>query len=175
MRSFKDYLTESVRKYDFKIKIAKDCTSEQEDLLKKILERFSISEFTKKRKTPIQDLPLDFPTLKNTEVSIYEVSLEYPTTPQELHSVISSGMSINEAAVVVRNPGEPGEAYQAPKEAREGALLNDSEYKESPNANFDEYYGEKYNTKFLQALNKDLNELRKARGEVIPGSDQSSN
>ena len=175
MRSFKEYLIESARKYDFKIKIAKDCTTEQETLLKGILERFSVAEFKKSGKTPIQDLPLDFPTLKNTEVCIYEVTLDYPTTPQELHSYISSNMGLSEACVVVRNPGEPGEAYQTPKESREGALLNDPDYKESPNANVDDYYGEKYNTKFLQALNTDLKELRKARGEVIPGSDQSSN
>ena len=175
MRSFKEYLTESARKYDFKIKIAKDCSSEQEALLKRILERFGVADFKRTGKTPIQDLPLDFPTLRNTEVCIYEVTLDYPTTPQELHSHISSGMGLTEACVVVRNPGEPGEAYQAPKEKREGALLTDSEYKEAPNANVDDYYGEKYNTKFLQALNKDLKELRKARGEVIPSSDQSSN
>jgi hypothetical protein len=175
MRSFKEYLTESARKYDFKIKIAKDCSSEQESLLKRILERFGVADFKKTGKTPIQNLPLDFPTLKNTEVSIYEVTLDYPTTPQELQSHIGSGLGLTEAFVVVRNPGEPGESYQAPKETREGALLNDSEYKESPNANVDDYYGEKYNAKFLQALNSDLKDLRKARGEVIPGSDQSSN
>jgi hypothetical protein len=175
MRSFKEYLIESKRKYDFKIKIAKDCTTEQEDKLKGILERFSVAEFKKSGKTPIQDLPLDFPTIKNTEVCIYEVTLNYPTTPQELHSHISAGMGFNEACIIVRNPGEPGEAYQSPKESREGALLTDPDYKESPNANADDYYGEKYNTKFLQALSTDLKELRKARGEVIPGSDQSSN
>lgn len=81
-----------------------------------MLERFSVSGFKKSGKTPIQELPLDFPTLRNTEVNIYEVTLDYPTTPQELTEYISSNMGISAQRLVVRNPNEPGEQYQAPAE-----------------------------------------------------------
>lgn len=168
MRSFKEYLTESTRKYDFRIKVASDVTSEHEARLKGLLERFSVAEFKKVSKTPIQNLPLDFPTLRNTEVHIFEVTLDYPTTPQELHEFISAGMNISKGHLVVRNPSEPGEEYQKPVEPRTEALLNDPEYKESPNANPDDYFGEKYNEKFLKTLNDDLKNMRKERGEVIP-------
>ena len=144
MRSFKEYLTESVKKYDFKIKVAQECTSESETKMKGLLERFSVAEFSKKGKTPIQQLPLDFPKIKNAEVSIYEISLNYPTTANELHKYLTAELGINENYMVVRSPLEPSEEYQAPVEKREGALLSDSTYKESPNAKFDDYYGEKY-------------------------------
>jgi hypothetical protein len=172
MRSFKEYLTESVKKYDFKIKVAAECTSEQEAKLKGLLERFSVAEFKKSGKTPIQELPLDFPTLRNAEVHIYEVTLDYPTTPHELHEYLSSGMNLTKNHLVVRNPKEPSEEYQQPVTERTGALLTDPDYKESPNANHDDYYGEKYNAKFLQGLNADLKQMRKERGEVIPSSTQ---
>jgi hypothetical protein len=47
-------------------------------------------------------------------------------------------------------------------------LLTDSEYKESPNANFDDFYGDKYNTGFVKELNDVLKLQRKERGEEIP-------
>lgn len=172
MRSFKEYLTESVKKYDFKIKVAQECTSESEAKMKGLLERFSVAEFSKRGKTPIQQLPLDFPKIKNAEVSIYEISLNYPTTANELHKYLTAELGINENYMVVRSPLEPSEEYQAPVETREGALLSDSTYKEAPNAKFDDYYGEKYNTSFLKQLNADAAARRKERGEQIPTSGQ---
>jgi hypothetical protein len=174
MRSFKEYLTESAKKYDFRVKVAGTFTAEQETKLQGLLSRFSVAEFKKTGKTPIQNLPLDFPKLKNVEVSIYEVSLDYPTTQFELTEYLASGLGVAGESIVVRKPGEPLEEYQTPSEKREGALLTDSEYKEAPNADSNDFYGEKYNTKFLQSLSKDAAERRKARGEVIPSSDQSS-
>jgi hypothetical protein len=170
MRSFKEYLTESVRKFDFRIKVAQECTSEDETKLKGLLERFSVADFKKTGKTPIQQLPLDFPQVQNTEVHIYEVSLNYPTTPQELLEYLSSGMGVNKANMVVRNPREPSEEYQAEHTPREGALLNDGEYKESQNAKHSDYFGNEYNVKFLQGLTADLKKMREARGEVIPST-----
>ena len=172
MRSFKEYLTESVKKYDFRIKVAQECTTDNEAKMKGLLERFGVADFSKKGKTPIQQLPLDFPKIKNAEVSIYEVSLSYPTTSNELHKYLTAEMGINENYMVVRSPAEPTEEYQAPAEKREGALLTDSEYKEAPNAKFDDYYGEKYNTSFLKQLNADAAERRKQRGEQIPSAGQ---
>jgi len=170
MRSFKEYLTESVRKFDFRIKVAQECTSEDETKLKGLLERFSVADFKKTGKTPIQQLPLDFPQVQNTEVHIYEVSLNYPTTPQELLEYLSSGMGVNKANMVVRNPREPSEEYQAEHTPRDGALLLDGEYKESQNAKHSDYFGNEYNVKFLQGLTADLKKMREARGEVIPST-----
>ena len=173
MRSFKEYLTESVRKFDFKIKVEQECTSEHETKLKVLLERFSVAGFNKAGKTPIQSFPLDFPKLKNRDVSIYEVTLEYPTTPFELTEYLSFGLGVTNEELVVRAPGEPTEQYQQPQgEHRTGALLNDPDYKESPNSKFDDYYGDKFNSSLIKELNATMKEQRKARGEQIPGDEQ---
>lgn len=168
MKNFKDYLSESTKKYDFKIKIAGEFTTEQANTMKALLGRFQVSGFKSSGKTPIQELPLDFPKIKNAEVCIYEATLDYPTTAWELHEYLSSNMGISKDAIVVRRPGEPQEEYQQTKEERKGPLLTDSEYKESPNAKFEDYYGDKYNTGFVKELNDILKLQRKARGEVIP-------
>lgn len=172
MKNFKEYLTESRKQYDFRVKIAGDFTAEQESNMKVLLGRFTESETlssVKKSKTPIQALPLDFPQVKNCEVNIYEFTLDYPTTQQELTEYLTSNLGVSKQHLVVRRPGEPGEEYQHIEDKpREGALLDDPDYKEAGNAQFEDYYGDKYNTGFVKELNDLLKLERKARGEVIP-------
>jgi hypothetical protein len=170
MKTFAEYLTESKKQYDFRIKIAGDFTSEQESSLKTCLEKYSVSNFKKAGKTPIQQLPLDFPQVKNCEVNIFEVTLDYPTTQFELTEFISQQCSIHKSHLAVRRPGEPSEEYQEPVEKRKDALLNDPNYKEAGNPKFEDYYGDKYNSGFLKELNDVLKLQRKARGEQIPNS-----
>lgn len=171
MKSFKEYLTESTKRYDFKIKVACECTAEQEEKLKGLLDRFSVADFKKAGKTPIQSLPLDFPKLRNRNVSVYEVSLSYPTTSFELTEYLSSNLGFTTEELVVRSPHEPIEEYQQPKEERKGALLTDPDYKESPNAKFEDYYGDKFNASLIKELNAEMKQRRTDRGEKIPGGD----
>jgi hypothetical protein len=171
MKNFKEYLSESKKQYSFRVKVAGNFSSEQEQKMKTCLERYSVGGFKKVGKTPIQTLPLDFPQVKNCEVNIFEVTLDYPTTPFELTEFLSSELKIGKQNLVVRNPNEPGEMYQAPVEKREGALLNDSEYKEAENHKFEDFYGDKYNSQFVKELNNLLKLERKARGEQIPESE----
>ena len=127
MKSFKEHLTESKRSYPFKVKIAGEFTTEQETTLRSLLDRYKIEGFKKTGKTPVQSLPLDFPQLRNCEVNIFEVVVDYPVASYELQNYLAGGLKISEQAIVVRKPGEPSEQYQEPHEKREGALLNDSE------------------------------------------------
>jgi hypothetical protein len=170
MKNFKEYLSESAsaKKHDFRVKVAGEFTTEQEGKLKSMLDRFQVDKFKKVGTTPIQQLPLDFPRVKNCEVHIYEFTVDYPTTQQELTEYLTQGLSVSKQHLVVRRPGEPTEEYQTPVEKREGALLNDPDYKEAENATFEDYYGSKYNSGFVKELNDILKLQRKARGEEIP-------
>ena len=170
MKNFKDHLQESVlaKKYEFRVKVAGDFTTEQEAKLQTMLDRFKVGAFKKVGTTPIQSLPLDFPQVKNCEVSIYEVSLDYPTTQQELTEYLTQGLSVSKQNLVVRRPGEPSEEYQHEEPKRDGALLNDPDYKEAGSPKFEEYYGTEYNKSFVKELNDLLKLERKARGEEIP-------
>lgn len=170
MKNFKEYLSESytAKKHDFRVKVAGEFTTEQEAKLKTMMDRFQVDKFKKVGTTPIQTLPLDFPHVKNCEVHIYEVTVDYPTTQQELSEYLTQGLLVSKQNLVVRRPGEPSEEYQTPVEKREGALLNIPDYKEAENANFEDYYGSKYNSGFVKELNDILKLQRKARGEEIP-------
>lgn len=170
MKNFKEHLKEGLqaKQRDFRVKVAGDFTAEQESKMKSMLDRFKVGAFKKVGTTPIQQLPLDFPQLKNCEVSIYEVTLEYPATQFELTEYLSQGLEVSKQRLVVRRPGEPLEEYQQEEPAREGALLNDPDYKEAGSPQFDDYYGSTYNASFLKELNDVLKLQRRDRGEEIP-------
>jgi len=172
MKNFKEHLQEGqqLRKHEFRVKVAGDFTAEQEAKLKTMLERYQVSGFKKIGVTPIQSTPLDFPQIKNCEVKIYEVTLDYPTTQQELTEYLTSGLEVSKQRLVVRRPNEPSEEYQNQEPKREGALLNDPDYKEAENAKFEDFYGTKYNSGFVKELNDLLKLERKARGEQIPSA-----
>ena len=169
-KNFKDYLSEGVstKKHQFRVKVAGDFTTEQEGKLKTMMERFQVDAFKKVGITPIQSLPLDFPQVRNCEVHIFEVTVDYPTTQQELTEYLSTGLGVSRQKLVVVRPGEPSEQYQEPVEKREGALLDDPDYKEAGSPQFEDYYGDKYNSGFVKELNDILKLQRKARGEEIP-------
>ena len=168
MKTFTQYLSESTKKYDFRVKVAGEFTTEQEASMKSLLNKYAVSGFKKTGTTPIQSLPLDFPQVKNCEVSIYEVVLDYPTTQQELTEYLTAELKVNKRNLVVRSPFEHTEEYQHTEPKREGALLNDPDYKEAGSPQFEDYYGDKYNSGFVKELNDILKLQRKARGEEIP-------
>ena len=112
MKNFADYLTESKKTYEFKIGIAGALPEGCEDMIDTGLQRFGCQKMSAGKKTPIQERPLDFPQLENTEVTYYEVELSYPTTIQVLQEYLGSVCSVPQSHIIVRNPNEPQELYQ---------------------------------------------------------------
>lgn len=165
---FKQYLAEAVKQYDFKVKIAGECTKEHCDKIKTAMAKYEVANFKGPKSTPIQEVPLDFPTLKNEQVNIFDVTVNYPTTPQELRSYLANTLKKSEALVVVRNAGEPLEQYQEittddkPYEPK----LSDAEYKDAPKINAEEHYGDKYNMSLLKELTKMKQEQEKEQPSV---------
>lgn len=176
MKTLKEYISESFqgKKYPFKLKIAGDLAEDTETKIKSLLEKFGVDKFAKISTTPIQSLPLDFPTMNNVNVSIYEVTLNYPTTPQELHGYICGNAKLPAGSVVVRNPLEPTEAYQEETEKRKGALLDDPDYKEAGKIKSEDYYGGKYNQNLLKELAKESKARAKSQGLKIPTEGEKS-
>ena len=112
MKTLKEYLTESKKVYSFKIKVAGELPESFQENLKTSLERCKVAKLEKISTTPIQSLPLDFPTMSNCEVHIFEVTCEYPITSPEISSDIKS-LGIVEDRFRVRGSDEPSEMEQA--------------------------------------------------------------
>ena len=112
MKSFKEFLTESKKTYEFKIGVAGNCPDDCVETLETALKKFNVINMTSGKKTPIQERPLDFPQLQNTEVTYFEAEVEYPTTPQVLQEYLGKCCGIDQSHIIVRNANDPREEYQ---------------------------------------------------------------
>ena len=159
MSTFKDYLTESTKSYDYKIKIAGEPKDIDKNALETALQKFDLASMSAGKSTPIMTLPLDFPRLSNEQVTIFDVTTNYPESPRVMHEYLSDLLRIPMTHIVVKKPGEPSEEYQdemqVAKKSEYANKLHDIEYKDAPKVNPDEHTGDKYNMGLLKELLKD--------------------
>ena len=175
MTDFKQYLTESTKEYSYRIKIAGDLSEDFATKLESILKKYDVKSLSKGKKTPIQEMPLDFPSLRNEAVTIFELTTMYPASVFEMHSHISDNMRVQPNCLVVRKPNEPTEQYQADmnvkiKEFR--SVLQDIEYKDAPKVKADEIYGDKANQSLLKELLKARKDFDAAQFAAKPKVEQ---
>jgi hypothetical protein len=161
MTDFKQYLAESTKEYNYKIKVAGDLSEDFGSKLETVLKKYEIKTLSKGKKTPIQEVPLDFPHLKNEAVTIFELTTMYPASVFEMRTLVADSMRLHPNQIVVRKPGEPTEEYQeemktkAEKKSEFKSMLQDVEYKDAPKVKADEVYGDRANQSLLKELLKD--------------------
>ena len=152
MKSFNEYLTESKKTYEFKVKVAGDLKYEFSSKLNSAMERFSVVTVSKGKRTPITETPLDFPELKNTNVTVFDVEVNYPTTPQVLETYISQICGCPASHIRVRTANQSAEQVQEEankKEAKDKPLLGQCDPAPS---NHQDLVGDKKVSSFLKDL-----------------------
>ena len=120
MSTFTHYLTEAAKSYDYKVKVAGTIADDFKNRMETALQKFELAKMSAGKKTPIQSVPLDFPRLSNEEVTIFDVTTNYPCSTNELTEYLADYMNINASLIVVRKPGEPTEEYQQEAPQRRG-------------------------------------------------------
>ena len=159
MSTFQQYLTESSKSYDYKIKICGEPKDIDSNRLETALQKFEVAKMSAGKKTPIQSLPLDFPALSNESVTIWDVTTNYPASVREMKEYLADYMNISPAHVVVRKPNEPTEEYQEQMEVAKTSeyknKLLDIEMTDSPKVNAEDFHSTKANMSLLKELLKD--------------------
>jgi hypothetical protein len=172
MSTFTQYLTESAKQYDYKIKVAGELDKDFADKLETALGKFDVAKLSAGKSYPIQETPLDFPQFKNTNVTIFDAVTNYPASVFELSEYLANYLNLARNQIVVRKPGEPTEEYQANEKVKNefASVLQDVEYKDAPKTKADEVYGDNANQSLLKELLKD----RQAKFEVAKGEDNKT-
>ena len=111
MSTFTQYLAESSKSYDFKIKVAGQLSDDFASRMETALAKFEVASMSAGKKTPIMTMPLDFPSLSNEEVTIFDVTTNYPASSGVMKEYLSDCLGVNASKIVVRKPGEPTEEY----------------------------------------------------------------
>jgi hypothetical protein len=187
MSTFTQYLTEAAKSYDYKIKVAGSIEKDFKNRMETALQKFELAKMSAGKKTPIQSMPLDFPALSNEEVTIFDVTTNYPVAVNVLKEYLADYMNMNVSMIVVRKPGEPTEEYQDQMaDAGKSEFANkvaDVEQKFQDNApngrgKADDLSGDKYNMGLLRELMKtkaDNTPIEKgtdnAVGKIAPSED----
>ena len=157
-KSFVSYVAETKTDYKYVLKFAvNEMNDDMIDMLESSLKKYDLKSASSFRKTPIQESPLDFPNIKNTPVFICDLVLGYPGSLDFLRTYICNNMGISPQQLAVYSENDPrqietdlyldrnSEEYKKKYKARLG-----SDYEETETVP----YGEKYNTSFLQELEK---------------------
>lgn len=87
MKNFKDYLAESQRTYNYRMKIVGDVEPAVMKALEEKLKQFDPVKISPVKKTPIQLKPADFPAHANESVSAMECEFRYPAIEPQIQQI----------------------------------------------------------------------------------------
>ena len=174
MSTFSQYLTEATKSYDYKIKVAGMVADDFASKMESALAKFDVANMSAGKKTPIMTMPLDFPMLSNEEVTIYDVTTNYPASVREMKEYLSDILRIPATHIVVKKPGEPTEEYQDQMQVAQNSeyknKLLDIEYKDAPKVKGEDFHSTQANMSLLKELLKD----REKSYEIEKGSDNKT-
>ena len=87
MKNFQQYLAESERTYNYRIKFVGDAAPGFLGALEDKLKQFDIVSISKPKTTPIQLKPADFPQLENERVTSIDVEFRYPAIEPQIQQL----------------------------------------------------------------------------------------
>lgn len=151
MKSFKTFLNESKKTWKFKIKTIHELTDDQCDRIDRHLMKYNSSGLSAVKKTMLQSSPIDFPTHKGYEVYIYNIETTLPVSGFQIKTEIQNMLGLSDGTFKVKGEHE----IDGPVEQKDvKSVLEDGEYSEAEKIDSEDFYGDKYNTKFVQELLK---------------------
>jgi hypothetical protein len=87
MKNFKDYLVESQRIYNYRIKLVGDIEPGFVKALEEKLKQFDPVKISSVKTTPVQSKPADFPAFENDRVSHFDVEFRYPCIDAQVRQI----------------------------------------------------------------------------------------
>lgn len=158
MKSFKEYLTESKKVWEFKIKLAGDYDRKAGDQIRKALSMYGCESCSNGKRLPIAETHSDFPDHKNTNVTIFDVKLAYPTNSAQVCAAVCEALGCKGNAIKVRNMLEEEEyTINHQFDSKTGEALLTKDYESSNHQNL---VGEKQKMSLLKDLAKTKHEMK---------------
>jgi hypothetical protein len=171
IKSFKAYLTESHKTFDFRIRLACELPEDLMSKIKTVLEAYKLDSITKPKRLPIQENP-EFPNLGPVEIHIMDATFHYPCNDEQVATLIAERAGINLACIKVTPKNSP---YEAAKEGLEqsniggkdgeSVLLQDKMEINQPNADTKSLVGDSR----IPDLIKELEDTKKYHYEDAAG------
>lgn len=112
MKNFLEYLSETQKIYEFRIKVANCDPKEKMDTLKAGLAGYVVDSITAPKTLPIKSNDIDFPSMTNCEIYLMDASFKYPLNDAQLRSIVAERLGCSAAQVVVVPKYNPEEIWR---------------------------------------------------------------
>ena len=129
MKNLTEYMTASEKQYVYRVKVAGDFPKEKYNKFKAALEMFDVDTCTAPKKTPIQSDPHGFPGLKNEEVSIFDITVNYPANEEQLR-VLADRCGIEGNKIVIMSKDWNDSMNKELEGVEDGTRLDTPDYPE---------------------------------------------
>jgi hypothetical protein len=173
MKSFKQYLMESVRTYRYKIKICGQPDSNWLDMFKLNLSKFDPVKIGEPKSTPIQSEPYGFPGVKDQPVTIMEVEFKYPAIEpmiKQLARILNYDENMVRMIQSDFDNSVNGEVEQYANQMKHSPVL-DHEKLEDNGKQASRDYANQYLTSIMKDAKKDKIDFSVAGGPTRPAED----
>ena len=129
MKNFQQYLAESERTYNYRIKIVGDVDSGWLKQLEEKCKQFDIVSFGKSKTTPVQLAPADFPKHANDSVTSVDVEFRYPAIEPQIKQLAQLLFLDPNRIIMLTAPHEESMDVERKKVEDENKdLLTDTDY-----------------------------------------------
>mgnify|MGYP003661001655 CR=1 FL=1 len=128
MKNFQQYLAESERTYNYRIKIVGDVAPDFIKMLEEKCKQFDIVSFGKPKSTPVQLRPADFPKHSNDSVTSIDVEFRYPAIEPQIKQLAQLLMIDPNRIIMLTTPHEEGMDSERERVAAQNKNLLDTDY-----------------------------------------------
>jgi len=129
MKKFQQYLAESERTYNYRIKIVGDVAPDFVRQLEEKLKQFEIVKISRPKTTPVQLKPADFPKHSNDSVTSMDVEFRYPAIEPQIKQIAQLLFLDPNRIIMLTTPHEEGMDSERERVADENKdLLTDTDY-----------------------------------------------
>lgn len=112
MKNFLEYLSESQKIYEFRIKVANCDPAEKLDSLKAGLAGYVVDSIGVTKRLPIKANDIDFPSIPNCEIYLMDATFKYPLNDAQLRAIVSEHLNCSQSQVVVVPAANPEENWR---------------------------------------------------------------
>lgn len=174
MKNFLNYLEQSQKTYEFRIKIANTDPAEKQSMLESALDAYGLESLSKPKRLPLKEGDIDFPNHGTVELYLMDAVLKYPCNDYQLRTIIAERAGIPQANIFIVPKNHPEEIRRWNeegnsdiKEYKQGESVLDKPYEDNADA---KKAGDAY-SKFNSIL-KELNEVKldEAEGGSTPAA-----
>ena len=128
MKNFQQYLAESERTYNYRIKIVGDIAPDFIKQLEEKLAQFDVVKISRPKTTPVQLQPADFPKHSNDSVTSMDVEFRYPAIEPQIKQIAQLLMMDPNRIIMLTTPHEEGMDSERERVAAQNKDLLDSDY-----------------------------------------------